>query len=79
MKVVADVGKARVVGELVKQNALTTVVKLSPETMIEQVRGWFIENGVSMTEYRRMLRELGINRNGITKRHNLKHRVSICQ
>jgi hypothetical protein len=34
-----------------------------------------MEHRVSMTEYRHMLKELGITRNGTTKRHNLKHRV----
>jgi len=75
---VADVGKTRVIGTVVKENPLTTVMKLEPVTMMETLRSWFMENGISMTEYRRMLKELGINRNGITKRHNLKDRVSIC-
>jgi hypothetical protein len=54
------------------------VVKLDPVTMMTTLRTWFMENGVSMVEYRRMLKELGITRDGVTKRHNLKHRVSVC-
>jgi hypothetical protein len=76
LRVAVDVGKARVIGTVLKSNPLTTVVKLDPVTMMQTLRGWFMEHGVSMTEYRRMLKELGITRNGITKRHNLKHRVS---
>jgi hypothetical protein len=65
-----------VIGTVLKENPLTTVVKLDPESLITAIRTWFMENGASVTEYRRMLRELGITRYGITKRHNLKHRVT---
>jgi NAD(P)H-flavin reductase len=78
LKAVADVGSTRVVGSVVKTNPLTTVIKIDPEGMINVVRQWFLENGVSMTEYRSMLKSFGITRGGIIKRHNLKHRVSIC-
>jgi hypothetical protein len=77
-RAVADVGKTRVVGEVIKQNALTTLIKIDPESLIKVVRQWFMENGVSMVGYRRQMRELGITKGGYTKRHNLKHRVSIC-
>jgi hypothetical protein len=76
LKVVADVGNTRVVGEMIKSNALTVLMKVDPEGMIGLLRSWFMENQVSMTEYRNMLKELGISRNGITKRHKLKHRVT---
>jgi hypothetical protein len=79
VKAVADVGSTRVVGEVIKRNALTTLIKLDPESLIEVLRRWFMENRVSMTEYRAMLKEHGIRRGGIIKRHNLKHRVSICE
>jgi hypothetical protein len=59
LKVVADVGKARVIGTVLKENPLTTVVKLDPVMMMTTLRTWFMENGVSMVEYRRMLKELG--------------------
>lgn len=67
------------IGTVLKENPLTTVVKLEPTAMIETLRTWFMEHGVSMTEYRNMLREIGITRDGVTKRHNLKHRVSLCR
>lgn len=79
MKVIADVGSGRYVGELLKENALTVIMRLKPEDLIKEVRQWFLENGISMTEYRNMLKEVGITRNGVTKRHKLKHRVSIVQ
>jgi hypothetical protein len=34
LKVVADVGKARVIGTVLKENPLTTVVKLDPVMMM---------------------------------------------
>jgi hypothetical protein len=76
LKVVADVGSTRVVGEVIKPNALTTLIKIEPESLIKVLHTWFMENGVSMREYRNMLKAHGIKRNGITKRHNLKHRVT---
>ena len=79
IKAVADVGKTRVIGDVIKMNPLTTLIKLEPESLIKVLRTWFMENGVSMTEYKNMLNEMGIKRNGLTKRHNLKHRVSICR
>ena len=78
MKVVADVGKARVIGTVLKSNPLTVVMKLDPIALMESLRTWFMEHGVSMREYRNMLKELGITRAGITKRHKLKHRVALC-
>lgn len=78
MKAFADVGKCRFLGTVLKINPLTTVIKLDPESLIESMRSWFMENGVSMREYRAMLKEHGITRGGIIKRHNIKHRVSIC-
>jgi thermostable 8-oxoguanine DNA glycosylase len=75
-KAVADIGSTRVVGEVIKVNALTTLIKVDPESLIKVLRSWFLENGVSMREYREMLREYGITRGGIIKRHNLKHRVT---
>jgi len=77
LKVVADVGKARVIGTVLKSNPLTTLVKIEPESLIEMIRGYFMENGISVTEYWEHLKSLGIKRNGITKRHNLKHRCVI--
>ena len=65
------------IGTVLKSNPLTTVMKLEPIAMMETLRTWFMEHGVSMVEYRNMLRELGITRNGITKRHNLRHRVTL--
>ena len=77
LKVVADVGNTRVVGKLVKQNPLTTVMKIEVSSLMDCIRSHFMENGVSMTEYRNMLKKHGITRDGVTKRHNLKHRVNI--
>lgn len=79
MKVVVDVGKARVIGTVLKNNPLTTVVKLEPIALMATLRTWFMEHGVSMVEYRNMLKELGITRDGHTKRHNLRHRVEIIR
>lgn len=76
MKVVADVGSTRVVGEVIKENPLTTLIKIEPESLIKVIRNWFMENGISVTEYYRDLKAMGINRDGTTKRHNLKHRVT---
>ena len=78
MQVVADVGKARVIGTVLKSAPLTVTMKLDPEALMGTLRAWFMEHGVSMTEYRHMLKELGITRKGITKRHKLKHRVVYC-
>jgi hypothetical protein len=75
LKVVADVGSTRVVGVVIKENALTTVIKIEPESLIKVLRSWFMENGVSVTEFWRDMKAMGIKRNGTTKRHNLKHRV----
>ncbi len=75
MKVVADVGSTRVVGTVIKENALTTVIKIEPESLIKVLRNYFMENRISITEYWSDLRAMGIKRNGTTKRHNLKHRV----
>ena len=76
MKVVADVGSTRVVGTVIKANPLTTLIKIEPESLIKVLRSWFMENGTSLTEYHNHLKEMGVKRNGITKRHNLKHRVT---
>jgi hypothetical protein len=78
LRAVADIGSTRVVGDVIKTNPLTTLIKVDPESLIKVLRNWFMENGTSMVEYREMLREHGITRQGITKRHNLKHRVEIC-
>ena len=75
LKVVADVGSTRVVGTVIKSNPLTTLMKIEPESLIKVLRHYFMENGISVTEYWRDLKAMGIKRNGITKRHNLKHRV----
>ena len=79
MKVVADIGSTRVVGEVIKENALTTLIKIDPESLIKVIRSYFMENGISLTEYYRHIRSLGLKRNGVTKRHNLKHKVEICE
>lgn len=76
-KVIADVGRCRYVGDLLKENALTVVMKICPEDLIAEVRRYFMENGISVTEFWRHLKSEGIHRNGVTKRHKLKHRVSI--
>jgi hypothetical protein len=76
LKVVADVGKTRVIGTVLKSNPLTTLVKIEPESLINLIRSYFMENGISLTEYHSHLKEMGVKRNGITKRHNLKHRVT---
>lgn len=76
-RVVADVGKTRVVGVVVKENPLTTLIRIDPDGLIKVLRSWFMENGVSMTEYRNMLKEHGITNGGTIRRHNLKHRVEI--
>lgn len=79
LKVVADVGKTRVGGTLVKPNALTVWMKMDPSSWIEAFRRYSMENGCSMRSYREMLRGYGIKRDGLIKRHKLKHRVSICE
>ena len=79
MKVVADVGSTRVVGTVIKENPLTTLMKIDPESLIKVLRSYFMENGISLTEYYDHIKELGLKRNGVTKRHNLRHRVQICQ
>ena len=79
MKVVCDLGSTRVVGEVIKQNPLTTLIRIDPESLIKIIRSYFMENGISLTEYYDHIRELGLKRNGVTKRHNLKHRVMICE
>lgn len=76
MRVVADVGSTRVIGTVIKTNPLTTLIKIEPESLIKVIRNYFMENGVSVTEYWEHLKEMGVHRNGITKRHNLKHRVT---
>jgi len=79
LKVVADVGNTRVVGDVIKQNPLTTLIKIDPESLIKVIRSYFMENGISITEYHAHIKSLGLKRNGVTKRHNLKHRVQICE
>ena len=76
MKVVADVGSTRVVGTVIKPNALTTLIKIEPESLIKICRSYFMENGISITEYWDHMKSMGIKRDGRTKRHNLKHRVT---
>jgi hypothetical protein len=76
-KVIADVGNTRVVGEVMEENPMTTVMKIDPESLIKVLRSYFMENGISITEYYSHIRDLGLKRNGVTKRHNLKHRVEI--
>jgi hypothetical protein len=76
LKVVADVGSTRVVGTVIKENVLTTVIKIEPESLIKVLHNWFMENGISITEFYRDMKSMGIKRNGTTKRHNLKHRVT---
>jgi len=78
MKAVADVGSTRVVGTVIKPNALTTLIRIEPESLIKLIRNYFMENGISLREYQDHLKEMGVKRNGITKRHNLKHRVVLC-
>jgi hypothetical protein len=78
LKVVADVGNTRVVGEVIKENPLTTLIKVEPESLIKVLRSYFMENGISLTEFYNHIRSLGLKRNGVTKRHNLKHRVEKC-
>ena len=77
MKAVADVGATRVVGDVVKINPLTTIIKMEPSSWMEVFRRYAIEYGCSMRSYREMLKGYGITKDGIIKRHNLKHRVSI--
>ncbi len=79
MKVVCDLGSTRVVGTVIKPNALTTLIKVDPESLIKLIRNYFMENGISLTEYYAHIKELGLKRNGVTKRHNIKHRVTICE
>jgi hypothetical protein len=78
LKAVADVGSTRVVGEVVKVNPLTTLIKIEPMSLIKVLRRYFMYNGISMESYKEMLKGYGITRDGIIKRHNLKHRVSLC-
>jgi hypothetical protein len=78
LKVVADIGNTRVVGEVIKRNVLTTVMRVEPESLIKILRSYFMENGISLREFYNHIRSLGLKRNGVTKRHNLKHRVEIC-
>lgn len=74
-KAVADVGSTRVIGDVIKENPLTTLIQIEPESLIKVIRTYFMENGISLTEYWEYLKSMGIKRNGRTKRHNLKHRV----
>lgn len=78
MRVMANVGNGRYMGELVKENPLTVVMKLDPEGLIKELRSYFMEHGISMRSYREMLKEHGITRNGIIKRHKIKHMVRYC-
>jgi hypothetical protein len=78
LKAVADVGSIRVVGEVIKANVLTTVMKVEPESLIKILRRYFMENGISLTEFYNHIKSLGLKRNGVTKRHNLKHNVRLC-
>jgi hypothetical protein len=78
MRVVANVGSTRVLGTVIKMNPLTTVMRIEPESLIKVIRQYFMENGISVTEYWDHLKSMGVKRNGVTKRHNLKHNVSIC-
>ena len=75
MKAICNIGKGRYICDVIKENPLTTVVRLDPKGLMEELRMYFMENGISMRSYREMLREYGIKRSGITKRHNLKHWV----
>jgi len=76
-RAVANVGKTRVLGDVIKENPLTTLIRIDPEGLIKVLRSWFMEHGVSMTEYRNMLKEYGITKGNTIKRHNLKHQVEI--
>lgn len=78
-RAVANVGKTRVLGDVIKENALTTLIKIDPEGLIKVIRHWFMEHGASTTEYRNMLKEYGITKGNIIKRHNLKHQVTIIE
>jgi hypothetical protein len=79
VKAVCDLGSTRVVGEVIKENPLTTLVKIDPKSLIKVLRSYFMENGISLTEYYSHIKSLGLKRNGVTKRHNLKHNVRLCQ
>lgn len=76
-KAVADVGSTRVIGDVIKENPLTTLIQIEPESLIKVLRTYFMENGISLSAYWEYLNSMGIKRNGRTKRHNLKHRVVI--
>ena len=78
MKAVADLGNTRVVGTVIKENPLTTLIKIEPKSLIKVIRSYFMENGISLREFYSHIKSLGLKRNGVTKRHNLKHRVEIC-
>lgn len=78
LNAVADVGSTRVVGRVVKINPLTTVIKMEPTSWMKVFRRYAMENGCSMRSYKEMLKGYGITRDGIIKRHNLKHRVVLC-
>lgn len=71
----ADVGSTRVIGDVIKENPLTTLIQIEPESLIKVLRTYFMENGISLSAYWQHLNDMGVKRNGRTKRHNLKHRV----
>jgi hypothetical protein len=78
VKAVADLGNTRVVGTVIKENPLTTVIKIEPKSLIKVLRSYFMENGISLREFYDHIKSLGLKRNGVTKRHNLKHNVRLC-
>ncbi len=62
----ADIGGCRPVGTLIKENARTVLIRFNPE---DHIKSWFDKESCE--------RQGGLMRNGLVKRHKLKHGVII--
>ncbi len=69
MKAVADVGSTRVVGTVIKENALTTLMKIEPESLIKVIRSYFMENGISVVGFYRDLAAMGVGPEALARLH----------
>jgi len=74
---VVRIAGVRVIADVVKKNEKTTIVSYNPFNFSGTQIMKMYELGHTIEQYKKDLAELGINRSGITKRHNVKHGVVI--
>jgi len=74
-KAAFNLGKVRTVGEVVKPNPLTTLVRFDPFDFSEEEKLELMVVGYSFNKLVLDMEEAGITHEGIIKRHNIKHSV----